>query len=466
MKTLYSKYSNERRKEFSIKTVIAETNGLREVIKYPACHVSRGHIERLVSSGNKINGFLGESGFRSAPCREKNGGVSFDFIEGKTLEEFFEELCDNGRVEEVYRYMAEFKKRLMENSHVVSFKPCDEFKHIFGALNTDKELHAADFSCLDLVFGNIIIRENEIYIIDYEWCFDFQIPVEYIVYRAINNYIVLNQREALFKDIYEYIDIDEELRSIFDGFEKGFQSYVRGNAVVLRDFYEENRKDYYPLENILEFINPNEKIQIYYSMGGDFCEIEGLKKNYRSETRLEIDIPVYEGVRTIRLDPSDNGCVVIMENVYATGEEPDYRPEIISNGYEREGIFFFGENDPQLHFINLKEGTKLIHIEYQISPLNDIAGKRIGELARAYNDEVIRAATINHRLNLANIEMNNQKNEFLRHEGELNESIIAKDAEISALKAENERQASYISDIENSKGWKAIVKIRKLLGRG
>ena len=73
-------------------------------------------------------------------------------------------------------------------------------------------------------------------VIDYEWTFDFPIPVEYIVYRGLWMTAMENDGYEAFEPdrLLARFGIDRRKREIFDAMEAGFQAYVCGGKPPLR----------------------------------------------------------------------------------------------------------------------------------------------------------------------------------------------------------------------------------------
>jgi hypothetical protein len=71
----------------------------------------------------------------------------------------------------------------------------------------DGELCFDSISNIDLIFSNIIYRDDEIYIIDYEWVFECSLPVEYTLYRTLKYKTLLKE--------YKYLEKYENLEDFF-----------------------------------------------------------------------------------------------------------------------------------------------------------------------------------------------------------------------------------------------------------
>ena len=106
----------------------------------------------------------------------------------------------------------------------------ENYTQVFGEGDYEKFEGKACFdrvSNCDLIPSNILYKDNKIYIIDYEWVFDFSVPVEYIYFRGLN----------LFEDktlVQQYID-NEILEELFRQEEYFILQYVFKKRVILPD---------------------------------------------------------------------------------------------------------------------------------------------------------------------------------------------------------------------------------------
>lgn len=505
MKTVFAKYSTERNPEFQIKTVIAkDENGKKQVIKYPYSPKAQEHITAMLSNSEKINEYYGEAGFSSAKAAAVDNGVAFEYIEGVSLEERLEEISENGTIQDVFGLINDLKNSLLDSANVKPFYITDEFKNVFGNESTAEELNAMDFTCFDLAFGNIILRNDKKYIIDYEWCFDFPVPIEYLVYRALNIYIVLNSKnELLDKDIYGYLGFDKAKRAVFDSWEDSFQKYAGKNAFKTRDVYEKFGSKNYSLYDLMSVYNSKNKenwSQVYLDYGKGFSENDSYRRMFEDNKSFELNIALTDDVKSCRFDPEDNSCIMTAESITAYSDEGMYKPEYISNGCESGGTIYFSSSDPQIVFQNLKKGTRAINIKCRVISMD---ARQIESLGKAVFDSYAKENRITemlastdalkreiaqnkHEISSLTAVSDDKQREIERLFGEndfkqqqidsLNNMLEQAKADyeyhtngllghIKNLEESSARQQEYISAIENSKAWKLVCKVRKILGR-
>ncbi len=460
MKTIFSKYSNERCPQFCIKTIITkDENGNRYVRKYPYSYLAQEHIDKLPFYCDKINKFYGNVGFRAAKCVKKENSVIFEYIEGITFEEKLEQASDNINI--IFQLINDLKNALINSEYTKPFVRSENFDFVFGSEVLPDNLHAMDFTCFDLAFNNLIINNDIFCIIDYEWCFDFPVPIEYIIYRALKLYIVLNNKnELLNKDIYGYLGFDKYMISVFDKLEENFQNYVHKGAFITRELYEKYKGKNYNINEIMALSDEKEErcwAQTYIDYGNGYNENDSYKRLFRYGEEMEINIALTKDARACRF-PEFNSCIMVTSRIVACSKYGMYDPEYSTNGCESHGVIYFTQEDPQIIFDNLREGTTAIQLKCRIYPLS---GEHIDGLAKAVFDNKELSDIVENQ----KIKINNLEADVVNLENVNNEINNKLNERINALSAEIVQKEQYISAIENSRAWKIVCRLRRVLGR-
>ena len=129
---------------------------------------------------------------------------------------------------------------------------------------------AAPCTNIDLVCGNILVNEEKWTAIDYEWSFDFPVPVKYLLYRIIFYFTDHAGRGKEFEacDFYGKMGITAEERTVFEEMETSFQQYVCRAHVPLRDLYEEVSDGSYKIEEAMN----KEILQVFFDYGEGVSE--------------------------------------------------------------------------------------------------------------------------------------------------------------------------------------------------
>ena len=475
---IFAKYSSERSADFAIKTVITLENGIKRVEKYPLNERAAAHVAKMAENCAKINEFYGKAGLKAAPCKTIDKGVAFDYINGETFEETLEKHGAKEGAEAEINMLKELKDRLYALAPN-AFVRTEEFDRVFGKTELPAGLHAEAFCCFDLAFGNIITDESGIdHIIDYEWCFDFPVPTEYIFYRAVKLYAVISGRNDLIEaDIYKKLGFDEDTAKRFDSLETAFQAYIRGNVMSLRDLYEGFEKKNYSLPEIMGMAQKKDYAQVYFDRGSDYDEND----SYRVETSGEVSLKIAltNGVKACRLDPLNECCAVFIQSLKAGAGAESYTPAFITNGARTGNVIYFDCADPMMIFDSLKDGTEIIEINYSVSRLTREQASGAVNLLEDNRAKDVRAAELNADLAAKTAEAeaktaqladmtaladDRQKviDQTLEHVKNITGIFEAEKAELEAKLAEREK---YISDIENSRAWKAVTKMRRMIGK-
>lgn len=245
---LYVKYNRTRREKFQIKTQIMEENGARFVEKKALCMEGEGHIRsfqekyELLNSQNKR--------LRTVKPEISKDGITarFQFLQGRTMAELLGEELNSGNVIEAVKkgmdLIYDIRPKFISDFHVTP-----EFMEVFGATGELDEAKASSLeisdmavgkpeesyaaSNIDALFENMLVTEDGIYALDYEWVFLFPLPAGFVRYRTLHYFH--RQYGGLLGDRYRdqlsflrEFGIDEKLFPLYEIMERSFQEYVHG----------------------------------------------------------------------------------------------------------------------------------------------------------------------------------------------------------------------------------------------
>ena len=244
MKILYVKNNSERAKEFQLKTVIYEENGQKYVKKEALNSSAIPHLKRMKESYAKLSKATLNSNIAFAKIiDEDENSLTFKFIEGVSFEKKFELALLSGKTS-VEKLIEEYMELLKTGFKVTEFNSktmvTNEFKTIFGELDyssLDGDLCFDGISSIDLIFSNIIYKDDKIYFIDYEWAYSLNIPINYIVHRTLE---MVSTNQKNFKndfanDIFLYHKMERHFVDNYamkDGFYFQKKSYLKENSLI------------------------------------------------------------------------------------------------------------------------------------------------------------------------------------------------------------------------------------------
>lgn len=227
---IYKKFSLKRGDNYKITTKIFKKDGDIKVIKEPANTKSINHIINIKKYEQILNDQYKNTVLELNKCEIKNNSIEFEYIDGKNLEEILDEYYKENNIFKIKK-IAEYYIDILKNniSKNNKFYYTEEFKEIFGDIKLNKDYYAAEINNIDLIFSNIIIKNNKWNIIDYEWVFEFPIPIDFIIYRNFFLYAYNKNDDNLHEILlHEILGISEEEEMVFTEMEHNLQLYILG----------------------------------------------------------------------------------------------------------------------------------------------------------------------------------------------------------------------------------------------
>jgi len=170
---LYEKLSNDRNPKFNIVTDIVERDGQKVVIKRPYSDEAKAHIHRVYDCYKGLQNVVEHSVFCVNESKLEGDDLVSEFLVG-------EKLTGADTVEFVEAIKAAYLPVAEE------FVLTDEFKEVFGEVQLPQGVLAARFLDIDLIFDNVMKTDKGWEIMDFEWTFDFPIPINYLLYRGVH----------------------------------------------------------------------------------------------------------------------------------------------------------------------------------------------------------------------------------------------------------------------------------------
>lgn len=344
--TEYVKYSNDRAREFQIKTEICrDDQGQRVVRKYPLTCEAREHVRKMaIAYEELVNRYRG-SGLEINRCKlveeENVCYAEFEYISGKPLSQLLDECLEKGDQESFWQY----------------------FDRYVALIGYHEAYPVSDY---DLVFSNILVDSDRWTLIDYEWTIDKQMETRELAFRAFYCYLLENKkRERIgMEQVLARLDITQEQAQEYRERERKFQRYVEGKAVsmaVMRELIGRRLID--PQEWIQKLDNAEAigRVQVYEDTGEGFTEENSrfVKQPHPGEHCIDLELSVRGNVNVLRIDPAlDSGVCNIAELRFNGENIPLNRIELLeTNGRmikpkEVEGILhltvFFPTTDPYI----------------------------------------------------------------------------------------------------------------------
>ena len=243
---LFSKSSYNRLPEFQTMTVIFSDNGVSGVRKQALSPKANPHICSFVRKYESLSHYYSGK-LRVIPCyMDGDDTVEFPFVEGNSLTDVLSEFLSEKKIPQAIECISDLFGQIRSISSVMPIVS-DGFAGIFGEAALPHEMLSMIPANIDLTFDNIFLsRMGEYNIIDYEWTFDFPVPTEFILYRALlHSGVISHLNENVRKQVYALLDADEGQLDAFYKMELNFQKYVYGIGRTMRELYGRYGKQAY-----------------------------------------------------------------------------------------------------------------------------------------------------------------------------------------------------------------------------
>ena len=377
---VYTKYSNERRREFCIRTDIRmDDTGKTYVCKLPAFPEARAHIRGLETACRGLQADLAGSGLTVNACTletEPDGSIAahFPFCAGRTLEEKLDAIWkkegEEALIGEIRRYFSMFADA------TEPFSATEAFGKVFGDVQFTRPQYSRSISDIDMIFANALETETGYELIDYEWTFAFPVPVRYLLYRCLYYYTRGNaNRDALVqRNLYEVFDITEEECGQFAAMERQFQAYMLGAYTPIWQLYDRISEGVFPVREMMEQESPKKKamrmVDVFFDDGRGFGTWNCTRYQVAPGIRTSLRIPLPEGTRAVRIDPCAARSVVRVESVRQGGEALGVSANA---ALAPNGDYIFDTEDPQLIISNLPHGTEPVETTFWAEPIDGLA---------------------------------------------------------------------------------------------
>lgn len=315
---LYAKMNSDRARHFRIQTVIAQdADGRKEVVKSPLCPEAKEHLERMSRHEASFpEGTIRLSGkdYRVSLLRGRHEGDSlvYPFLEGKNLGKIAAEAAKEGDGDKIRRLTDALFQLILTNE--VTGVERTGFRQVFGDAKDKEKGHLVCPANIDLIFDNLILEKDQVKVIDGEWIFDFPVPAEFILWRAVNE--LYSGHPGLEKALPEEkllgtYGIGREEAQVFwkwaDYFEK---VYVGANrlAFYAKPVRKGNLKDLHTFEDEVRLT-----ATLYLDRGRGFsekdkvtCKVTVKEEKYEAVFR----IPKPDTVKALRFDPLEGSpCI-------------------------------------------------------------------------------------------------------------------------------------------------------------
>lgn len=231
--TEYAKYNRLRAPEYQISTrIYTDASGKRVAEKKALRKEAVAHIEQLSENRKKLLA-AGDTRVIEILSNE-NGKAIFPYIKGRSLEDKV-----NAALNKKDKLLAAMHEAMAsiytyDESQICPFEITEAYKKVFGESGSFFAGHdALKVANVDSTFANFVEAEDGgLVCLDYEWVFDFPVPLEYLKYRTLYYYFSMNRayiiRHVNEQEFLQEFGLSAELVAACMEMDDAFQQFVHG----------------------------------------------------------------------------------------------------------------------------------------------------------------------------------------------------------------------------------------------
>lgn len=241
-RVLSVRFATLRQPAYQLRTdLLIDSHGVKTIQKVPMQAEAAPHLASLAWKRDALTRLCAGSIFSVNQCEVSPEQARFEFIEGPTLADLAREDLRRGDWPPFLKRMDDFFGAIRTLA-TEEFRPTAEFGRMFGPVRLPGGLRSAPVSNVDLILPNVIVRDGRWHIIDYEWVFDFPVPVGFILYRTLRYLFLqdpqtMQNRKGLAGKLLKMAGIGPERRA-YQRMELAFQRHVVPESADIQDWLD------------------------------------------------------------------------------------------------------------------------------------------------------------------------------------------------------------------------------------
>ena len=190
--TVYARYSAYRKPAYRLMTLIEKNSDKLVVTKISKNEESLDHLASLVNKYNKLAAL--DLPFELIQPDQMDNKATFDYIPGLRLDKKVIDLAIEDKLDELHSVIDMVLSAIdsLSKKNVKNTDYTDLIGNTFTSDTTHIKIGYFDFN-----LDNFIEYKDSIYLIDYEWLFDFSLPISFVQSRFF--YYLTQQLSQVYK---------------------------------------------------------------------------------------------------------------------------------------------------------------------------------------------------------------------------------------------------------------------------
>ncbi|MEC0330845.1 MULTISPECIES: class I SAM-dependent methyltransferase [Paenibacillus] len=450
----YAKLSANRKEQFRICTIFDDA--MNCVYKKALNSKALMHLSNM----ERYSGFQYsyDGSMENIACKKETTGLSYSFLSQVSLEELLIEALRNDQ-NLFYKEISRFRDTLFNNVPKEHQPHSSEFKEIFGDLRCQQELHWASDRNLDMISGNVFVNENSYRVIDYEWHFRCELPLEFVIWRMLRQFMTDHSLDSLLTPsiINDLIHIDQQTEECFISWETHFAREYVG----IKELYSLS-KDIIPLNierAVTQYLKENRlKTTLFFDVGKGYTDVN-IESKYAVPVsgyfRVTFQKDTLKKAKLLRWDPLEGEASwVKIKSIETDGIVSDINPINAEENSEDKGAKFF-TFDPQFEIFGDFTNATYLTIDFFCSIIDWTEGYlereiEINQLRELVADIQNKIITIQQNYEKTENQLVFTTNELKSTQAHLDEALSAQkstQAKLEIVEHELENTQKYLSHI-------------------
>ena len=242
----YAKLNSGRKESFRIGTKICGTGKPTQVFKFSLNTTADKHIQQILKNENILS-----RNRNVLQGKQDKSEIIYDYFHFLTLEDILREAASREDKDQIVDIFEKIKTLAMIQPSVAQ-NSGDDFVCWFGETKAiSKVLHCSNPANIDLVPDNIFIDSENLILTDCEWVTDFPVPVNFTVWRSIENAWsrIPALEEIIHKDeLFRKLEIDSSDIPAFRAWSWHFENHYVSNGGNARFAKQVRQTEYTPIQ--------------------------------------------------------------------------------------------------------------------------------------------------------------------------------------------------------------------------
>lgn len=188
MKKIFVKTNLYYNEKFRLTTIILKDDDQRYVEKRAETKLAIPHLQNMFEGREKLKDCYPNVKFCSCEFVDKDC-LRFPFIEGESLTKKLVDSVASNEEEQFFKLLELYLQQIRSvKNNQCQFALSAAFVEVFGEEKVLTGLPSLRSCVFDFTTNNIICNlEQELVLFDYEWCFYFPIPINFLLFRGVQS---------------------------------------------------------------------------------------------------------------------------------------------------------------------------------------------------------------------------------------------------------------------------------------